>query len=394
MNIKKSIKKIIITAYKCLTPVIPLKKNLILFQSNNGVNYSGNPRYIYEEMVRQGLDQEYDCVWILLDTSIEVPGKCRKIRRNYPKFFWNLMRAKFWIFDSRQEKMYVKKKDTVYIQTWHGTPLKKLALDMDQMDMAGNQNIERYHENFRIACRDWDYLVSQNKFSTEVFKSCFDFADKPILEIGYPRNDVLFQKNNEKDIRELKEKLGLPLDKKIMLYAPTWRDNEFYQKGAYKFATELDFDRMREAFSDEYCMIVKYHYLVSENIDWTPYKGFVYTFDETNDIAWLYLVSDILITDYSSVMFDYSLLNRPMFFFAYDLEDFQNHLRGFYFDFINEIPGPISQDTKTLISDIRNYKEEEWEEKYKAYHDKFNNVDCGDASRQIIQLVQKKTKES
>ena len=248
MNIKQFIKKIIIAAYKRLTPAMPLKKNLILFQSNNGVNYTGNPRYIYEEMVRQGLDQKYDCAWILLDTSIEVPGKCRKIRRNYPEFFWNLMRAKFWVFDSRQEKMYVKKKDTVYIQTWHGTPLKKLALDMDQMDMAGNQNIERYHENFRIACRDWDYLVSQNKFSTEVFKSCFDFASKPILEVGYPRNDVLFQKNNEKDIRELKEKLGLPLDKKIMLYAPTWRDNEFYQKGAYKFATELDFDRMREAF--------------------------------------------------------------------------------------------------------------------------------------------------
>lgn len=124
MNIKQFIKKTIIAVYKRLTPIVPLKKNMILFQSNNGVNYTGNPRYIYEEMIRQGLDQEYDCVWILLDTSIEVPGKCRKIRRNYPEFFWNLMRAKFWVFDSRQEKMYVKKKDTVYIQTWHGTPLK------------------------------------------------------------------------------------------------------------------------------------------------------------------------------------------------------------------------------------------------------------------------------
>lgn len=393
MKIKQFIKRIIITVYKRLTPVIPLKKNLILFQSNNGKNYTGNPRYIYEEMIRQGLDQVYDCVWLLLDTSIEVPGRCRKIRRNYPGFFWNLMRAKFWVFDSRQEKIYIKKKDTVYIQTWHGTPLKKLALDMKQLDMGGNQNIEKYHENFRTACRDWDYLVSQNKFSTEVFKSCFDFANKPILEIGYPRNDILFQKNNERDIRELKEKLGLPLDKKIMLYAPTWRDNEYHYKGVYKFATELDFDRMREAFSDEYCMIVKYHYLVSENIDWTPYQGFVYTFDETKDIAWLYLVSDLLITDYSSVMFDYSLLNRPMFFFAYDLEDYKNHLRGFYFDFINEIPGPISQDTEALISDIQNYREEDWEEKYKTYHDKFNNVDCGEASRKIIELIQKKTKE-
>ena len=83
-----------------------------------------------------------------------------------------------------------------------------------------------------------------------------------------------------------------------------------------------------------------------------------------------------------------------MFFFAYDLEDYKENLRGFYFDFVNEIPGPISQDTETLISDIKNYRREDWQEKYKAYHDKFNNVDCGEASKKIIELIEEKTKEA
>lgn len=389
---KQLVKKIIIKIYRVLTYLVPVHRKIVIFQSSNGKNYTGNPKYIYEEFVKQGLDQKYKCIWFLLDTNIQIPGKCKKIRCNYLKFFYYLMRGKVWVFDSRQPKFFKKKKNVLFIQTWHGTPLKKLGLDMDKLNMGGNQDIAAYHENFRIACRDWDYLVSQNQFSTDIFKSCFAFKDRPMLEIGYPRNDVLFEKNNEKDIRILKKKLGLPLDKKIILYAPTWRDNAFYEKGEYKFTSEMDFDKLKDEISNEYCMIVKYHYLVSENIDWSPYEGFIYTFDETKDIAWLYLVSDMLITDYSSVMFDYSLLNRPMFFFAYDLEEYKNNLRGFYFDFVNEIPGPISTDTDTLIQDIKNYDENQWEEKYQKYHEKFNGVDDGTASKQIVDLIVKLTK--
>ena len=255
--------------------------------------------------------------------------------------------------------------------------------------MGGSTDIENYHEQFRVTCKDWDYLVSQNKFSTDIFRSCFAFKDRPILQIGYPRNDILINDNSPAKIREYKEKLGLPLDKKIILYAPTWRDNEYSEKGKYKFASKLDFDKAKEKLSDEYIFIVKYHYLVSDKIDWTPYKGFVYTFDETKDIAWLYLVSDMLITDYSSVMFDYSLLKRPMLFFAYDLEDYKENLRGFYFDFVNDIPGPISRDTDQLIKDIKEYNEDSWKEKYKNYHDKFNGIDDGHASQKVIDVIKK-----
>lgn len=389
---KQLIKEITIQIYKVLTYLIPIDKKVIIFQSNNGRNYTGNPRYIYEEMIRQGLDKEYECIWFVFDTSIEIPGRCKKIRNNYFPYFWYLMRAGIWVFDSRQPMYCRKKKNVTYIQTWHGTPLKKLALDMEHVDMSGNTDIKDYHQQFIDTCKYWDYLISQNAFSTEIFKSCFAFNDRPILQIGYPRNDILIKDDQEDKIRKYKEKLGLPLDKKIILYAPTWRDNEYFIKGKYKFASKLDFDKMQEALSDEYVFIVKYHYLVSDKIDWSPYKGFVYTFDETKDIAWLYLVSDMLITDYSSVMFDYSLLNRPMLFFAYDLEDYKDNLRGFYFDFVKEAPGPISKTTDQLICDIKDYDAAKWQKKYDAYHKKYNHVDDGHASEKIVDLIREKSK--
>ena len=119
---------------------------------------------------------------------------------------------------------------------------------------------------------------------------------------------------------------------------------------------------------------------------------FVYTFDETKDIAWLYLVSDMMITDYSSVMFDYSLLKRPMLFFAYDLENYKENLRGFYFDFVEEAPGPISKNTDQLIQDIKTYDPSQWKEKYQAYSAKYNHVDDGHASEHIVDLIKKKSR--
>ena len=136
----------------------------------------------------------------------------------------------------------------------------------------------------------------------------------------------------------------------------------------------MDFDLLKEKLSEDYVIIVKYHYLVVEDIDWSDYEGFVYTFGAENDITNLYLVSDMLITDYSSVMFDYSILNRPMFFFMYDLESYRDELRGFYSDVLEEIPGPISKTTEELIKDIEEYDHSMYEEKYRAFRDKYNKI--------------------
>lgn len=383
---RKFAKKIVIKLYTIETKILPVQKKMIIFESNMGRNYTGNPRYIYEEMVKQGLDKKYRCYIVLDDMNTVVPGNGKKIKRTRIFYFFIMGIAGIWVCDSRQPKYIIKRKNVHYIQTWHGTPLKKLAMDMDSVNMAGETDIEKYKKNFSDNTKTWDYLISQNKYSSEIFKRAFAF-DKTILEIGYPRNDILFQGNIDSYILSLKERMGLPLDKKILLYAPTWRDNEYYKKGAYKFNNAMDYDMLQSRLGDEYVCIIKYHYLVTEKIDWSKYKDFIYKFDKCDDIAELYLVSDGLITDYSSVMFDYSILQRPLFFFTYDLEEYKDNLRGFYFDFLEDAPGPIVKTTAELIDSIQNYQKEEYSEKYSAFYEKYNHADDGSASEQIVELI-------
>ncbi len=384
---KAIIEKVVLSGYWLLTKILPVNKKKILFESNLGRNYTGNPRAIYEEMIRQGLDRTYRCYFILEDRNTKLPGSAKKIKRNRFRYFFLFATAGIWVCDSRLPRYIIKRRGVTYIQTWHGTPLKKLALDMDTVYMAGETGIESYKKNFYDNTRTWDYLISQNHFSTEVFQRAFAF-DKQILEIGYPRNDVLFQGNEKDYIYKLKEKLNLPLDKRIILYAPTWRDNEFYGNGRYKFNPKVDFDLLQQGLSKDTVLIVKYHYLIMDQVDWSPYEGFIYSYDMSYDISTLYLVSDMLITDYSSVMFDYSLLKRPMVFYCYDLEEYKDTLRGFYFDFLAEAPGPVAKTTEELITAVEHYQSDPYQEKYEAFIEKYNHADDGQASKKVVQLIE------
>ena len=392
MSIKSIVKKIAFKAYYAGAYFIPVKKNMVIFESSNGRNYTGNPRYIYEEILNKNLENKLECIWIFQDIDTKIPGNAKKVKRSRLKYLYYTLRSEFWVFDSRHQ-YYLKKQDkTKYIQTWHGTPLKKLGLDMDYLNMSGNTNIEGYKKAFKNNTRVWDYLISQNNYSSEIFRRAFAF-DGEILEIGYPRNDILINKNNEEDINKIKDKLNIPKDKKIILYAPTWRDDEYYDKGKYKFTTEMDFDKMYEELKDDYTLIVKFHYLVKENINWEKYTDFVIECDADWDIQELYLISDIMITDYSSVMFDYAILKRPMIFFAYDLENYKKTLRDFYFDMVTDVPGPIIEDSQDLVYYLKNIDidkyNEEYSEKYKKFNEKFNQFDKGTACKEVINLMLK-----
>lgn len=390
ISMKKIIKKVvkipILLLYRIFILLFQTDQRIILFESNVGRNYSGNPRFIYEEMVARCLDQVYECYYILEDTRTQLPGNAKKVKRISLTYFYLFAKAGFWVSDTRMPTYLKKRKDTIYIQTWHGTPLKRLALDMQQVSMEGEKSLEDYKKKFARNSKTWDYLISQNSYSTGIFRRAFAF-EKEILEIGYPRNDILFHKNNEKAIRELKLKLKLPLDKKLILYAPTWRDNEHYGSLKYKFSSQIDYDYLKEKLSSEYSILIKAHYLVGEKLDTGKYGGFLYPFDASYDIAELYLVSDLLITDYSSVMFDYSILGRPMLFFTYDLEQYKDNLRGFYFDFIKEAPGPIVLTNEQLADEILITNFDKYKEKYNAFTNKYNHADCGIASEKIVDLI-------
>ena len=385
MNIKQLIKKYTIKIYKKLTHIIPTSKKIIIFQSSNGRNYTGNPRYIYEEMIRQGLDKKYKCIWFLFDTSIEVPGNCKKIRNNYFPYFWYLMRAGFWVFDSRQPKYCRKKKNVTYIQTWHGTPLKRLAFDQEEVTAAS----PTYKSQFYRQKQEWDYLIAANKFSSDIFKSCFMYTNGTMLEIGYPRNDLLYAPNKDQIALDLKKKLHIPEDKKTILYAPTWRDDEYYGKGQYKFKLKLDLEMMKEELGDEYVILLRTHHYIADALDVTGVEDFAYNLSKYDDITEIYLISDICITDYSSVFFDYANLKRPMLFYTYDIDKYRDVLRGFYIDMEKELPGPLVYSTKEVIDQIKHLDEmnQKYAQRYEVFYDKFCSIDDGNASQRAVEAV-------
>lgn len=384
---KKQLKAWILWLYRWMARILPVRKDIIIFESNLGRNYLGSPRAVYEEMVRQGLDQKFYCYYILNEPKkVSLPGAGKKVKNSRLKYYYLMAVAGTWVCDTRFQNYIIKRNEVTYIQTWHGTPLKKLALDMERVDMAETTNIEEYRTEFRKNSATWDYLVSQNPFSTETFRRAFDFRGT-ILEIGYPRNDILFRQNQPEEIVRLKRKYSLPEDRRIMLYAPTWRDNAYYDKYSYKFVSGMDFEQMCQAFGKDSILLVKYHYMVRETIDWSNYKGFVREMDAEVEIAELYLISDLLITDYSSVMFDYSLLRKPMFFYTYDLDSYKNQLRGFYFDLTKEAPGPVVTDTEELIQNIKGYCPEEYKEASRRFYEKYNPFDNGHASEQLIEII-------
>ncbi len=388
-GIKKYIKQMMLGVYNTMYYILPLDENIILFESSVGRNYTGNPKVIYEKLVAEKLDKKYKCVWILEDIREEITGNCIKIKRQRFKYFYYMSRAKFWVMDSRQPRYLKKKKGNVYIQTWHGTPLKKLGLDMSFVNMGGYQDIEEYTHIFKQNTSRWDYLISQNRYSTNIFQSAFAF-NKEVLEIGYPRNDVLIN-YTAKQVEIIKEKLNLPKDKKILLYAPTWRDNDYDALGHYKFNLPIDLEAFQKELGAEYYLLLKPHYLIADQISIAGYEDYVGLCNIQQDIQELYLVADALITDYSSVMFDYSILERPILFYMYDMETYKSEVREFYFDILQEAPGPIVTTDVELFKCIKNLEIQsaEYKVKYKTFKQKYTSLDNGQAADEIVKLIKR-----
>ena len=386
--LKQKVKKGILACYRVLTHILPLHKKIVVFQSSLGRNASGNPRAVYDKMVELGLDKRYRCYYILDKPEKyrgKLDGRVRLLRNARLRYYFVMAMAGIWISDTRFQNYIVKRRGVIYIQTWHGTPLKKLALDLDSLHMAGEETLEQYREAFRQNSATWDYLLSQNPYSTEVFRRAFDYHGR-ILEIGYPRNDRLFENLTEEELNEIKGSLGLPADKKVLLYAPTWRDDAYYDKSAYRFQTQMDFEKMRQAFGGEYVLVAKLHYMMRESEAWEPCPGFVYPMGEDTDIAVLYQLAELLITDYSSVMFDFSLTGKPMVFFTYDIDSYRDTLRGFYFDFEKEAPGPLVKTTDALIQAVKDALNGAKAEGYQRFCEKYNPYDDGNASRGVIDV--------
>lgn len=363
---------------------LPRKKKLVIFESFHAKQYSDNPRAIYEYMKEKYPD--YELLWSVDKSAIRLfeDFKVPYLRRFSAQWFLTFPRAKYWVNNVRLPAWMPKPAGTVYIQTWHGTPLKKLGVDIEEIHMPGTETAT-YKKNFVTESSKWDFLVSPNSYSTEIFKRAFMYEGN-VIESGYPRNDILATPS-ETLMSNIKSQLGIPKEKKVMLYAPTWRDNEFYQKGKYKFEFQFDLERWKEKYGSEWVLLSRMHYLVAENFNFSAHEGVVFNVSDYPDIRDLYLISDLLITDYSSVFFDYAILSRPIVFFMYDLETYRDQLRGFYFDIESEAPGPIVQNERELFQVLDEIVSShiQLDSAAAAFKQKFNALEDGKAAERVVQ---------
>jgi CDP-glycerol glycerophosphotransferase len=366
--------------------LFPVKKNLIIFESFLGKQYSCSPRAIYEYL--KDNHPEYTLLWSVdrrhqqRFQTLEIPY----INRLSIKWLFLMPRAEFWVINSRMPYWLRKPKHTTYLQTWHGTPLKKLATDIEKIHMP-DTTTDAYKESFYREAQNWDYLLSPNSYSTAIFKRAFCYPNK-ILETGYPRNDFLFNSNDSEHVSQIKKALGISNDKKVILYAPTWRDDEYFSKGNYKFSLNIDLEKLRSSFGKDSIILLRLHYLIAEKLDVSLYNGFVLDVTNHDDIRELYLISDLLITDYSSVFFDYLCLKRPIIFYVYDIDSYRDKLRGFYFNFEKDAPGPLVKTNEELIEAIKKVELGEWPlESIDRFHNKFCYLEKGLSTERVVKSV-------
>ena len=389
--IKKFLGKLIRFLYRLVYRFIPCQKETILFISFHGRGYSDNPMALHQYITTHSRYHNYRCIYAIKNykqKNLKIDNAKIIEYFSIPYFFY-LARSKYWISNCKLPKYVLKKPTQVYLQTWHGTPLKKLAHDIEVPDgttfYRSGMSIEEMRSTYDNDVSKYNYMISPSSFTTEVFQSAFAINKDRLIETGYPRNDILSNYQDE-DIDRIKAELKLPKDKKFILYAPTWRDNSFNLKG-YTFKLEVDFKKWQNELGDEYIVLFKPHYLIINDFDLESVKDFVYFIDPKEDISRLYLIGDILITDYSSVFFDYAILKRPIYFYMYDLESYRDELRGFYLDVYKDLPGQIIEDENLLLEEIKQNNFDY--DKLESFNLRFNNHEDGRASKRVLEILLK-----
>lgn len=366
----------------------------VLFETYGGRNYECSPKYIYEKMITMPEFKDFKFVWSFTDPSAHEVKKTDNlilVKHASKEYYKYCASSKYWIVNSIMSEHIKKKNNQIYVQCWHGTPLKKLRNDIVVSGSVLNTVSEIRKRNDRDASR-FDFFISPSKAATEKFISAFNFAsfgkEDIIIEEGYPRNELLFT-YSEDDVKRVKAKFNIPEGKKVIAYLPTFRDNQHTSGVGYTYNLSIDFDSLKEKFADKYIILFKPHYFISNSIDLSKYNGFVINVnDKLDDINELYIISDIILTDYSSVFFDFANLKRPMLFYMYDLDDYKNNLRDFYWD-LDELPGPIAKTQEELEYNIENIDEisKKYEDKYIVFNKKFNYLDDAEATTRVIKKI-------
>ena len=367
--VSKAFRMLASAAVRAMGIFTPMDEKAVLFSAHTR-KYNDSPRAIYERMRTDPRFKDFTFYWALDDAEgTEVPGPCVKLVPDTMNYFRTALRCKYWITCVNIERgLRFKRRKTVYLNTWHGIPIKTV----------GNEAKGRADYDFSYI----DYFCASGEYEIDLYRRSFNVPEEHIIRTGLPRNDVLYHPDAV-DRRALLRRLGLPEDKKIILYAPTWRDSRDGGK-SYTIAPPMDLDKWAKALGQDYVLLFRTHPYTNALLG-VEFNDFVRDFTDYPVVNDLLLAADVLISDYSAVMFDYCVLERPILSFAYDCDAYAAK-RGFAMDPRTEMPGGICETEDEVIARILNLDPEAEAEAVRRFKQKYVTYG-GHATEECIQAM-------
>ena len=324
--------------FKIIGVFIRVQDDIILINSYGGRRYDDSPKVIFEYMRTQEKYSKYKIYWAFSNPNkFEIEG-AQKIKIDTLKYFIIALKAKYWITNSAIERgLKFKNKKTIYINTWHGSTMKKMGIDAPKTA-------------FKFKSSKCDIMFAQSEYDINIFSKAFNIPKEKFVLVGLPRNDELYNVADE-EIKKIKNKLNIPCEKKVILYAPTFREYNSDTDGCV-IAPPITIEKWKKNLSDKYIVLFRAHYEINEVLG-IKNDEFIYNMSDYNNLNDLLKISDIMISDYSGIVFDYSILKRPIYNYTYDYEEYLNK-RGFYLDLENDLPNGICKTEDELLEKIKN----------------------------------------
>ena len=346
----------------------------IVYNSYNG-RYSDNPRAIHQGLLRRGDDHEH--VWLADDRHLSgFPPGVSTARIASPEGVAALESADVLVANCHTDlDRWDKRADTLYLQTWHGTPLKRIH--RAALQTWGDEAMELLDREIAR----WDRLLTPSRAGTHLLRSAFGYSGE-VLETGYPRNDVLLAADREERRARVRAELGIAEGTMAVLYAPTYRDDDL---DSPDLALGLDVAALADRLGDDVVLMLRAHYflggrrLVAHDRRMLDLSGYA-------DVPDLYLAADVLVTDYSSALFDFAVTGKPILVYAYDLEHYRDRLRGFTFDLEAEAPGPVLGDQEQLTQALLDLPGVTtcYADRYARFRERYCHLDDGHATERVI----------
>ncbi len=376
--ILRSFWKIISIIMALLKKICKINNKQILFVSYGGRKFDDSPKAIYDEICRRKEFDDWNLFWAFVEPELYNIPRGSKIKIDTLVFLKVLLTSHIWVSNSGMTRgVEYNDKRIIKIETWHGSVLKKGCGDENSHVLGGKRKKHCAVDLATIRC-------AQSEIDVDVLSWLFNASKDSFVKAGFPRNDELAN-STEEDKVNARKILGIPFDKKVILYMPTWRQYDLDPSNNIFCKPPINIDYWRNELGKDYILLIRTHYAVSSALALND-DEFVKNVSNYPKINDLYLVSDILISDYSSAIIDYSILERPIFCFAYDYEKYLEKI-GLYLDLEKELPEHFYKTEKDLINKISCIDWNYSIDVAKHFKQKHANFANGYASQKVVDRV-------